>query len=294
MPTVTHGVTRGTQTGRWYVNGGGGTPVGTAHLVSPKSAVVPVTHNVTRIQWHGRLLWKSETCTDTWKQQVTGHLCVCMHTLKERAKKSGMGLSEPLKRLWSDFWHLALTCYSSRLGTANPGPYGEFEQLRNQALAVVFPPPSWQCARTLAWSGKDSRELADRMNFVLRQQLLALRQGSETEIKNVRFCVNLTRQREGWRTHTDTGSSITGLSVVWEQRSPPFKWHALGTGRWTSSCSQQPVPWKALTNSSVDNETSGKRLEHLNFVLLGFLFLCLTGYGAHLLTPFGHLKKGKA
>lgn len=68
-----------------------------------------------------------------------GRLCVCVHASTDWASRKGMGLSEPLKSCDRISDALVLTCYSSRMGTANSA---EFKQLQDQALAVTFPPPS--------------------------------------------------------------------------------------------------------------------------------------------------------
>lgn len=134
-----HGAKRGTQTGRQYVNGGGGRPVGAPHLVLLKSGLVKVTGKVTGTQLHGRLLRKSGTCTDICKWHS---LCVCVHSSREWASQKGTGLSEPLKSCDQVSDTLVFTCYSSRMGAANSISSIELEQMQNQALAVIFPPPS--------------------------------------------------------------------------------------------------------------------------------------------------------
>lgn len=101
--------------------------------------------------------YKNWECAQILANIIAGngvHVCLYKH-IQGVGKPEG-NENEPLKSCdqISDTW--VLSCYSSRMGTANSASSAEFEQLQNQALAVTFPPLSQQHDRTLVWSGKDS------------------------------------------------------------------------------------------------------------------------------------------
>lgn len=144
-----------------------------------------------------------------------GLRCVCVHTSKEWASENGTGLFEPLKSCGQISDTLVLHCYSSRTGTANSVFSAQFEQLQSQALAVAFPSPSWHHARTLVWSGKDSRGVSPSGEH---EQLLALGLGSEFKTKNIRFSVRLMRQRKEMEdSYWYRQLQIRGPNVIWEE-----------------------------------------------------------------------------